>query len=111
MAESLLRSSLLKGRQQAPQQDIPYWIEELAAVAAAKGELLRAATLWGATDAFFEKFGLAIREENRQVRERFRREPEDPPDAERWKKAWTRGHAMSVEEAVDLALAEEAVPV
>ena len=37
-AESLLRTSLMEGREQAPQFDLPHWIEELAAVAAAKGE-------------------------------------------------------------------------
>jgi len=70
-AEPLLRTSLMKGREQAPQWEVAHWIEELAAVAAAKGETLRAAKLWGATDALFEKLGLAILEENRQVRERF----------------------------------------
>ena len=49
----------MEGREEAPQFDLPHWIEELAAVAAAKGEALRAATLWGATDALFERFGLA----------------------------------------------------
>lgn len=106
-AEPLLRTSLLKGGDQAPQQDIPYWIEDLAAVAAGKGEALRAATLWGATDALFERNGLAIHEENRQVRDRFRRDSEGLPDPETWKEAWTRGHAMTVEEVVAYALSEE----
>jgi predicted ATPase/class 3 adenylate cyclase len=104
-AESLLMTSLVKGREQAPQQDIPYWIEDVAAVADAKGELVRAATLWGATDALFEKFRLAILEENRQVRERFRRDQQRAGD-EAWTEAWARGHAMSLDEAVDYALAE-----
>ena len=37
-AESILRASLREGREEAPQFDLPHWIEELAAVAAAKGE-------------------------------------------------------------------------
>ena len=56
-AEPLLRTSLMKGREQAPQWEVAHWIEELAAVAAAKGETLRAAKLWGATDALFGKLG------------------------------------------------------
>ena len=53
-ADHLLRKSLLEGRDRAPQFDLPYWIEELAAVAAAKGDAERAVTLWGATDALFD---------------------------------------------------------
>jgi len=109
-ADSLLRRSLVKGREQAPQQDIPYWIEDLAAVSAVKGDVVRAATLWGATDALFEKLGLAVLEENRQVRERFRREPSEA-DADTWKEAWSCGHAMTLDEAIDYALAETTVPV
>ena len=56
-AETLLSTSLMEGREQAPQFDLPHWIEELAAVASAKGDVLRAATLWGATDALFESSG------------------------------------------------------
>ena len=109
-AESLLKTSLAKGREQAPQQDIPYWIEDVAAVADAKGEVVRAATLWGATDALFEKFRLAILEENRQVRQRFRRDVHHEPSDEAWPEAWARGHAMSLNEAVDYAL-DESEPV
>jgi predicted ATPase len=46
-AEFILRTSLRDGGDQAPQQELPYWIEGLAAVAAAKGDAARAATLWG----------------------------------------------------------------
>src|SRR5215831_10400133 len=48
------------------------WLEELAAVASAKGEAERAATLWAATDAQYERLGMAVIEEGRQVRERYR---------------------------------------
>jgi predicted ATPase len=105
-AESLLKTSLAKGREQAPRQDIPYWIEDVAAVADAKGEDVRAATLWGATDALFEKFQLAILEENRQVRERFRRALQHEQDLEAWTEAWARGRTMSLDEAIDYALAQ-----
>jgi predicted ATPase/class 3 adenylate cyclase len=110
-AESLLRTSLMEGREQAPQQDLPYWIEDLAAVAAAKGEALRAATLWGATDALFEERGLAIREENRQVRERFRHEVGEALDSDSRAEAWAQGHAMTLQQAVAYTLTEAAVTV
>jgi predicted ATPase/class 3 adenylate cyclase/Tfp pilus assembly protein PilF len=109
-AESLLRTSLLEGREQAPQWEIAHWLEELAAVAAAKGETLRAAKLWGATDALFEKLGLATLEENRQVRERFRN-VEESPDSDSRAEAWTQGHDMTLEQAVGYALTREAVGV
>jgi predicted ATPase/class 3 adenylate cyclase len=108
-AESLLRTSLMEGREQAPQWEVAYWTEELAAVATAKGEILRAAKLWGATDALFEKLGLAILEENRQVRERFRDEARESPDSDSRKEAWEQGRAMTLDQAVAYALTGETV--
>jgi predicted ATPase/class 3 adenylate cyclase len=105
-AESILRTSLMEGREQAPQQQLPDWIEALAAVATAKSEALRAATLWGATDALFEKRGLAILEVNRQVRERFRDEAEGSLQSDSRAEAWAQGHAMTLEQAVAYALSE-----
>ena len=82
--------------------DLPHWMEGLAAVAAAQGDVSRAATLWGAADGLFERLGLAALEEDRQVRERFR----DDVDAST---AWAQGHAMTLEQAIAYALTEEAV--
>ena len=107
-AESFLRKSLA-AHEHAPQQLLPYWIEELAAVATAKAETLRAATLWGATDAAFEAFGLATLEENRQVRELFRGEVGAPPSAYPAVDAWANGHAMTLQQAIAYALTEETV--
>jgi predicted ATPase/class 3 adenylate cyclase len=109
-AELLLGASLMKGREQAPQWEVAYWIEELAAVAAAKGEALRAAKLWGATDALFEKLGLAILEENRQVRERFRGKVQESADSDSRAEAWAQGHAMTLDQAVAYALPPRSLP-
>ena len=103
-AESRLRESLMEGREEAPQFDLPHWIEGLAAVAAAKGDDIRAATLWGATDGLFEGLSLAPLEENRQVRALFR-DLAGSLDGE----AWARGHAMSLRQAVAYGLAEDVV--
>jgi predicted ATPase/class 3 adenylate cyclase len=110
-AEPLLRTSLIKGREQAPQWEVAHWIEELAAVAAAKGETLRAAKLWGATDALFEKLGLAILEENRQVRERFRDDVQESRDSHSRAEAWAQGQVMPLEQAVAYASTGEPVGV
>ena len=108
-AESLLRTSLMEGREQAPQFDLPHWIEELAAVAAAKRNAVRAATLWGATDALFERFGLATLEENRQVRLLFREEVGGSTDTDlQAETAWAQGHVMTLQQAIAYALSDEA---
>jgi predicted ATPase len=106
-AESILRTSLRDGGEQAPQQELPYWIEGLAAVAAAKGDAARAATLWGATDALLVRRGLALREEGRQVRDRFRTNLEAPSDGNVLADARAQGEAMTLEQAIAHALAEE----
>ncbi len=109
-AESLLRSGLAKGREQTLRQEIPSWIDGLAAVAHAKGQTLRAAALWGAADAERQDLGLVVLEESLQIRERFKREPDGTPDADSWKEAWARGHAMTLEQAIALALADGTDP-
>jgi tetratricopeptide (TPR) repeat protein len=106
-AETILRTSLLEGREQAPQFDFLHWIEALAGVAAAKGEAVRALTLWGATDGLFERLGLAILEENRQVREEFREEVDGSIDSDARAEAWAQGQAMTLDQAVAYALSEE----
>ena len=89
----------MEGRERAPQFDLPHWIEELAAVAAAKGDTLRAATLWGATDGLFERFGLATLEENRQVRALYRDGMGGSLDGDSHAEARAQGHAMTLQQA------------
>jgi predicted ATPase len=101
-AEFLLRTGLREERENAPH--FPYWMEDLAAVAGARGEALRAATLWGATDSLFERFGLVPLEESRQVRRLFREPFVERAEAD----AWARGHAMTLQQALDYALTEDA---
>ena len=107
-AESILRTSLMEGREQAPRFDFLHWIDALAAVAAANGEVLRAATLWGANDSLFEQFGLAALEENRQLRGRFRGDIGRALDSDR-AEAWAPGRAMTLQQAITYALSEEAM--
>jgi predicted ATPase/class 3 adenylate cyclase len=96
-AELVLRDSLARGRDHSRVHELARWVEDLAAVAEARGENERAATLWGAADARLEKAGEAILEEDRQVRARYRSETQDPD-------AWRGGQAMTLEEAIDYAL-------
>ncbi len=108
VAEAELRASLLRGREDAPQFHLVYWLEELAAVATAKGEAEREAILWAATDAHYERLGMAVIEEGRQVRERYRKES-DRLSADDRADARARGRAMTLEQAVTYALADEPV--
>ena len=103
VAEEALRASLLRGRDRAPQFHLVYWLDELAAVAAARGDTQRAATLWAATDAQYERLGMAVIEEGRQVRERYRRESDDGPEGAT-ADARARGRSMALQSAVSFAL-------
>ena len=70
---------------------------------------VRAATLWGATDALFERFGLATLEENRQVRLLFREEVGGSTDTDlQAETAWAQGHVMTLQQAIAYALSDEA---
>jgi predicted ATPase/class 3 adenylate cyclase len=103
-AECVLRSSLRDGREQAPAWQLVYWVEGLAAVAAVNGESVRASTLWGATDGLWQRFRLAILEESRQLRERFK---EEISRSNSHQEAWAEGHAMTLDQAIAYALTED----
>ncbi len=105
VAEKELRASLLRGREDAPQFHLVYWLEELAAVAAAKGEAERAATLWAAADAHYERLGMAVIEEGRQVRARYRKESGLSDDQRADARA--RGRGLTLEQAVTYALGND----
>jgi hypothetical protein len=104
LAEEQLRASLAQGRDSAPQFHLVYWLDELAAVASAKGEDERAATLWAATDTQYERLGMAVIEEGRQVRERYRQSI-DRLSGGAAAAARARGRAMTLDDAVHFALA------
>jgi predicted ATPase/class 3 adenylate cyclase len=102
-AEQLLLTSLASGRDLSPGHDLAWSIENLAAVADAKDDDIRAATLWGATDALFEQSNLAVLEESKQVRARYRRDRLDMA-------AYGRGKAMTLDETIDFALGAFVAP-
>jgi hypothetical protein len=82
-------------------------LEGFACLAGAKGEAQRAALLWGAAQALHETKGIA-----RDID--FLAEADARISAVRlstgeevWEEAWRKGRAMSLDEAVSYALAEE----
>jgi predicted ATPase/class 3 adenylate cyclase len=84
-----------------------HWLNDLAALAAAKEDAPRAARLWGAADAAFEALGLALLEQNRLLRGRFVSRTREALDEASWLAAWTEGHEMNIAQAVAYAREQE----
>jgi predicted ATPase/tRNA A-37 threonylcarbamoyl transferase component Bud32 len=82
-------------------------LDDLAALAAARGEAPRAARLWGAADAAFEALGLALLEGNRLLRGRFMPQTHESLNQISWHACWTEGHGMGIPEAIAYAHEQE----
>jgi predicted ATPase/class 3 adenylate cyclase len=106
-AENLL-ARLARGRDEVAGEEIAHVLDEFAATAAAKDEAVRAARLWGAADAAFERLGLALLEEDRQLRNRFMEPIQRSLDDQSWQAAWNEGHTFHTDEAIAYALKQEA---
>jgi predicted ATPase/class 3 adenylate cyclase len=105
-AEHLL-AQLAGGRDEVAGEEIAHVLDEFAAAAAAKDESTRAARLWGAADAAFERLGLALLEEDRLLRDRFMQPIRQSLDRRSWQAAWNEGHKFNTDEAIAYALKQE----
>jgi predicted ATPase/DNA-binding CsgD family transcriptional regulator len=104
------RSRLLQTNETMPLGRIPwgatYVLDGFARLAAAQGEAVRALRLGGATDALRQTYGVTIGP-TEQAAFRRRLEPAWLALGEQaGETAWERGRSMTLEEAVDFALAE-----
>jgi predicted ATPase/DNA-binding XRE family transcriptional regulator len=102
----LLREGLTLSVEIGEVNNVAYCLEELAAVAADKDELERAARLWGAAEAILETTEV-LTSPHVPDRSRHQRQVADARarlEAEAWQKAWTQGRAMTLEQAVEYAL-------
>jgi predicted ATPase/DNA-binding CsgD family transcriptional regulator len=104
------RSRLLQTNETLPLVQFPwgttYVLDGFSRLAAAQGEAARALSLGGATDALRQTYGVTIGPAE-QVAFRRRLKPAwRALGPEAGEKAWEEGRAMTVEDAVDLALAE-----
>ena len=79
-------------------------MNDLAAVAAAKGDAPRTAVLLGAADAAFESLGLVLLQEDHLLRDRFVPLVREALEEDHWRAAWTEGHEMSIADALAYAL-------
>jgi predicted ATPase/class 3 adenylate cyclase len=105
-AEDLL-AQLAHGRDEVAGEEIAHVLYDFAAAAAATDDAPRAARLWGAADAEFERLGLALLEEDRLLRDRFMPAIRRSLDDESWQTAWSEGHKLKADDAIAYALKQE----
>ena len=107
-AAQLLREGLTLSVEIGEENNVAYCLEELAAVAADKNELERAARLWGAAEAILETTEVLTSPHvpDRSLHQRQVAEARARLDGEAWKVAWTQGRTMTLEQAVEYALGD-----
>lgn len=85
---------------------IPSVIDSLAATAAAQSQMERAARLWGAAESLREAMGALLPSSERSERDRSIAAVCSALSKEAFATAWAEGSGMSLERAVEYALAE-----
>ena len=103
-ADRLARKALSTGAQQGQRQGIAEAMHTLAAVAAARSDSDRAATLAGAAEAIRKTIAARPGPFDVAIPGRFLRSIERTVAAKRWHRSWDEGHALGVEAAVEYAL-------
>jgi predicted ATPase/DNA-binding XRE family transcriptional regulator len=107
-AAQLLREGLTLSVEIGEENNVAYCLEGLAAVAADKNELERAARLWGAAEAILETTETLTSPHvpDRSLHQRQVADARARLAAEAWQKAWAQGRAMTLEQAVEYALGD-----
>ena len=85
-------------------------LDSLAGAAGARGDWVRAATLFGAAEAAREELGTPIRPVDRDRYERFVAASQRIPDEKAWAFAWSTGRDMSLRQATEYALSPQSIP-
>ena len=106
-SEKLLFEALRAFRRLRDEDASTECLESLAGAAGARGEWSRAATLFGAAEAAREELGVPIRPVDRERYERFVANSRRGQDETAWASAWSRGRALSLQQAIDQALSLE----
>jgi hypothetical protein len=104
-ARELLAGALPLYVQMANRGCLAHCFETIGAVAAATGQAERAAELLGAGEAVREELGVAHPAYERMVRDRGLADVRAQLGASSLSAAWTRGRALTLEEAADRAYA------
>jgi predicted ATPase/transcriptional regulator with XRE-family HTH domain len=103
-ATSLGRHSLVLLREIGQKALVPYMLILLGSVAASQGGVQRATRLWGAAEALFEAMGMPSVPEDLADHEQNVAAARAQVDPSTWEQEWSRGRAMSMEEASEYAL-------
>jgi hypothetical protein len=103
-AEALSREALSIGARRGDAMGIPWSLNSVAAVAAAKGDLERAATLLGLADVLLEGAGGEWPPDERQQHEETQAAIAKGLSPDRQDRARSRGAAMTEEEGTAYAL-------
>ena len=108
-ASTYLRENLRVAREADYKLAIQYSLFGLGMVSAAGGQPARAARLWGAEEAMREAFGIKITPLARSTTNYVGHvaTARSQLDEASFAEAWSEGHAMTTEEAVEYALAED----
>jgi non-specific serine/threonine protein kinase len=101
------RESLAIRRELGERRTIAYSLEALADAAGALGDALRAARIWGAAERLRQEIGAPLAPNERPAYDaRVRSAQAGLADDRRFERAWQEGHALTLEEATELALRE-----
>jgi predicted ATPase len=103
-ADELARTALAAFADQAERQGVAQGLENLAAVAAARGDANRAATLWGAAAAVRDTIAARAAPFELAITGPFLERIQEAADEELWRDAWEAGIAMAADAAVAYAL-------
>jgi tetratricopeptide (TPR) repeat protein len=106
-ARSLFEESLERCQDIGDKETASRCLSGLAAVAAAQGDPLRAARLWGAAGALREETGMSLSPPERPLAERCLAPVKAQLDEEIWREAEAAGKAMALDKAVAYALEAE----
>jgi predicted ATPase/DNA-binding SARP family transcriptional activator/DNA-binding CsgD family transcriptional regulator len=106
-SEKLLFEALRAFRRLGDEDASTECLESLAGAAGARGEAVRAATLFGAAEAAREELGVPIRPVDLERYERFVASSRRGQGETSWASAWSRGQALSLQQAIDHALSLE----
>jgi predicted ATPase/DNA-binding SARP family transcriptional activator/DNA-binding CsgD family transcriptional regulator len=106
-SEKLLFEALRAFRRLGDEDASTECLESLAGAAGARGEWVRAATLFGAAEAAREVLGVPIRPVDQERYERFVASSRRGQGETAWASAWSKGRALSLQQAIDHALSLE----
>jgi predicted ATPase/class 3 adenylate cyclase len=105
-ARALYENSLVTQRELGDTGKIVESLEGLASVVAALGLSLRAARIWGAAEGLREEIGSPLRPYERPNYERHVAAARTRGDNASFDRAWQEGRALTLEQAMELALKE-----